>query len=278
MGNVRDAMKKREVEEAARVAAPSGGPSDAAMATVPSRPAEARSARALLSVSAGGTNGYSPVLVAHHDRGGPLAEEFRSLRTHLLAQCPEQRFCYVVTSADKEEGKTVTSLNLAMVMAERQEYRTIVVDCDYRKKRGIAGLLKANPTPGMVDVLRGAVKVSEVVQPTVYPNLFVIPAGEARADEVGELVTRPELEEAVAELRRGYDYVLFDTPPVNSFSETSMIGRAVGDALVVVRMNKTHRESVEKAIRLLHATNVRVAGLVLTHRTYPIPRYLYRYS
>ena len=58
MGNVRDAMKKREVEEeAARAAAPSGGPSDATTATVPSRPAEAKSARLLLSASASGTNG-----------------------------------------------------------------------------------------------------------------------------------------------------------------------------------------------------------------------------
>jgi Mrp family chromosome partitioning ATPase len=106
----------------------------------------------------------------------------------------------------------------------------------------------------------------------------VLPSGEARGDEVGELVTRPEMDEMTADLRRRYDYVLFDTPPMNVVAETGMIGRSVGEALLVVRMNKTRRESVEKAIRLLHSANVKLAGLVLTHRTYQIPEYLYRYT
>lgn len=52
----------------------------------------------------------------------------------------------------------------------------------------------------------------------------------------------------------------------------------VGEAIVVVRMNKTRRESVDQAIRLLHAANVKPIGMVLTHHKYPIPNYLYRYS
>ena len=65
---------------------------------------------------------------------------------------------------------------------------------------------------------------------------------------------------------------------MNIVAETGMIGRAVGEALLVVRMNKTRRESAEKAIRLLHSANVDLAGLVLTHRTYQIPEYLYKYT
>lgn len=224
-----------------------------------------------------GVNGYSALLVAHHDRGGALAEEYRSLRTNLLAHCPDQRFCHMVTSADVGEGKTVTCANLAVIMAERQDRRTVIVDFDLRRM-SLAKLFRMTISPGVVDVLRGSVRLADAVRPTVYPNLFVLPSGEVQGHEVGELVTRPEMDEMVADLRRRYDYVLFDTPPMNIVAETGMIGRAVGEALLVVRMNKTRRESVEKAIRLLHSANVQLAGMVLTHRTYQIPEYLYKYT
>jgi len=276
MGNVSDAMKKHQAEEAAKAGVAASEPAEQPPEAVREE-AGARQTRFPFVPDGSGTDGYSPLLLPHHDRGGTVAEEYRGLRTSLLSQCPDQRFCYVITSAVVGEGKTVTCLNLGLVMAERQEYRTIVVDFDCRKKK-MAGLLAARATPGIADVLRGKARLQDVVQPTAYANLFLIPAGQARSDELGELVTRPELDEAVAELRRSYDYVLFDTPPVNVVSETAMMGRAVGEALVVVRMNRTHRESVEKAIRLLHAANVKVVGMVLTHRKYHIPGYLYRYS
>lgn len=220
---------------------------------------------------------YSPLLVAYYDRGGSIAEEYRSLRTNLLAQYADQRFCFLVTSAEAGEGKTVTSLNLAITMAERQDRQTIVVDCDMRKGR-MSHLLKLPKTPGLAEVLRGTARLDEAIRQTAVPNLRVITAGSADAHEIGELVTRAELDELVSQLRRRFDYVLFDTPPMNIVAETGMIGRIVGESLLVVQMNKTRHESVEKTIRLLHAANINVIGLVLTHRTYQIPNYLYRYS
>ena len=296
MGNVWKAMQKREAEaektstspgasekrpappkpEDAVPEAPRPEPSPVAKAVAeppaPKAPAESGPA----SASSITSNGYAPELIAHHDRGGPIAEEYRGIRTNLLARAPNQRFCYVVTSALGSEGKTVTCLNLAMVMAERQDFRTLVVDCDLRKGR-IATLLRASNTPGMAEVLRGEAGAAEAVQPTAYPNLFVAPSGRAKADQVGELVTRPELEEAIAGFRKTYDYVIVDTPPVTVVSETCMIGQAVGSALLVVRMGKTHRESVETALRLLGAANVDVEGVVLTHRRHRSRQYAYKY-
>jgi len=183
----------------------------------------------------------------------------------------------MVTSADIGEGKTITCANLAVIMAERQDCRTVVVDFDLRR-RMLANVFRGRTSPGVADVLRNSAKLNDAVQPTVYPNLFFMSAGEVRPEDVGELVTRPELEELVANLRRQFDYVLLDTPPMNIVAETGMIGRAVGEALLVVRMNKTRRDSVDKAIRLLHAANIKVSGLVMTHRAFHIPEYLYKYS
>ena len=274
MANVWDAMKKHQAEQVAEP--PPAGP------TAPQAPQAPQAARAaaLAKPQASGLagpvslNGYEPELCAHHERGGDIAEDFRGLRTSLLAQYADERFCILVTSAEKGEGKTVACLNLALVLAERQERRTVVVDCDLRARR-VAKLMHMDNVPGMVDVLRGTARVEDIVRKTAYPNLFVVPAGEAGRGEIGELLHRPDLDETVNTLRRGFDYVLFDTPPVAVASDACMLGRAVSDALLVVRMYKTRRETVDSAVRLLHAANVKPVGVVLTHHRYYIPKVLY---
>lgn len=293
MANVWDAMRKHEAEQARRKAEAPDAPADAspAAAAEPGADADApaveaapptRPKRTRVAIPPGPTvnaNGkYAEVLRAYHEPGSDRAEEYRSLRTSLLANATHDRVCCVVTSAEPEEGKTVTCLNLAMVMAELVDRRTIVVDLDLRKKDRMAGLLSAAPSPGMSDMLRGEQRFADCRQPTAYPNLSFLPAGVMSSARVGELVGRPELEDIVTELRREYDFVIIDTPPINRFSDASVIGRTAGEALLVVRMNRTRRESVNKAIRLLHAGNVPISGMVLTHQKFYIPKYIYRYS
>ncbi len=280
MADVWEAMKKHEAEQAEQAKqtkqveqAKQEGGAPSGKTPVPT------SVRTDTPVIAGISDDgrSSELLVVHHDRGGAITEEYRSLRTNLLAQCPDGRFCYLVTSANAGEGKTVTCLNLGLVMAEYVDSRTIVIDCDLRKGR-MAGLLGVDRSPGMADLLRGSATLKECIQPTGCNNLFFVPAGKTSRTETGELLGRPELDEIVSELRRQYDYVIFDTPPINIAADAGVLGRAAGEALIVVRMNKTRRESVMKTIRLLHAANVKLSGIVLTHRKYYIPNYLYRYS
>jgi len=265
VGNVFDAMKKHEAEQTAQGLPDRPEPAPDGPAAPP-QPQPKPKRTTLNADPKVARNGYAPQLVAHYDRGGRLTEEYRELRTHLLARYEDERFCLMVTSAEKGEGKTLTCLNLAVVLAERPEYRTVAVDFDLRRG-GIAALLGVSRTPGVADLLRGTVAMDDVIQSTPYPNLFVIPAGEVKMEEVGELLGRQELEEIVGRLRHDYDYVLMDTPPLNEVSDAGIVGRAVREALLVVRMHKTKREHVERAIRMLHGANVKPAGLVLTHHT-----------
>jgi capsular exopolysaccharide synthesis family protein len=266
------------VDTVAAVPAPETSPAASTVGTAMARPApRAAGAPATIVKEPPQDADYSELLMAHHDRGGAVTEEYRAVRTSLLAQNPDERFCYLITSANVGEGKSVTAANLALVMAERIDRRTILVDCDLRKHM-LANYLSADNVPGMVELLHTKATLKQAIQPTVYPNLFFLPAGEVPEEEVAELVGRPELEEIVAELRRQYDYVIFDSPPINVVSDAGMLGQAAGEALLVVRMHKTHRESVDKALRLLHAANVKPAGIILTHRRFLIPNYLYRYS
>ncbi len=208
---------------------------------------------------------YSPLLVAYHERGGKITEEYRALRTNLLAKYCDDRFCLIITSPEAGEGKTITTLNLGMVMAERLDHRTVVVDLNLRDSR-MAELLGAKSSPGVADYFRGTVGLEQIVQPTVYPNLFFVTAGKTEWNRIGELLGRSELKQMVEHLKKQFDYVLFDTPPVNRYSDACVAGLAAGQALLVVRMNKTTKEEVEQAVRSLRCANVNVVGMLLTHR------------
>ncbi len=298
MGNISDAMKKFQAEQAqeAPAAAPEAPPAGPPAQPEVKRPRKAPSNRAdrplrraaespvLGPVS---PNGYHRTLVAYHDRGGRIAEEYRALRTNLLARYKDERFCLLVTSATAAEGKTITCMNLAFVLAERPERQTVVVDCDLLNG-SLARMVGMNLSPGLTDILRGAATLEGALRPTTVKNLFIVPAGHAGHDEAAELLARPELDETIGQLRRRFDYVLVDTPPINVGSQTrgtsrsvgystaGILGRAARDALLVVRMNKTPRESVDRAIGLLHAANVTPVGMVLTHQRHIIPEWLYR--
>lgn len=307
MGNVSEAMKKFQAEQAEKAEkaaqeappAPEAPDSKPEAGTPPPKPeakqepraAEARPAPRRRTpappIGPTGANGYARTLVAYHDRGGRIAEEYRALRTNLLARYKEERFCLLVTSATAAEGKTVTCLNLGFVLAERPERRTVVVDCDLLNG-SLARMVGMKLSPGLTDVLRGAATLEGALRPTSLKNLFVVPAGHAGHEEAGELLGRSEIDETVSQLRRQFDYVLLDTPPINVGSQTrgtsrsvgystaGILGRATRDALLVVRMNKTPRESVDRAIGLLHAANVTPVGMVLTHQRHIIPEWLYR--
>lgn len=220
---------------------------------------------------------YAPCLMASHDRGGWVCEEYRSLRTNLLAKCGERGFCYLVTSSEPGEGKTVTIGNLGLVLAERVNQNTLLIDGDLRKRR-LAELLGLKRSPGLAEYLRGQASLKEIIQPTSQPNLSMIASGVADHDEVAKLLGRPELGKIIADVRRMFDHVLIDTPPINSVSDAGIIGHFCNEALMVIRMNKTRRESVERALALLHSASIKPVGMVLTHRRYYIPKYLYRYA
>lgn len=294
MSNVWDAMRKHQAEQKAK--APSDAPAkerppaddatDEASAITPKTPAPSPQAPephlpppkpAGDGIAIRRAVEYGDALIAHHDRGSEVTEEYRALRTNLLAQSSNERFCFIVTSANPGEGKSVTASNLSIVMTERVDQRTVLVDADLRRGR-LAEIFGLSRTPGLAEVLRGETPIHDAIQETAYPNLSFLAGGNVRREEVGELLGRAEIEDVIARIRRNYDYVVIDSPPINATSDAGLLGRVVGEALLVVRMNKTPQESIDKAIRLLHAANVHIAGMVLTHRKYHIPNYLYKYS
>jgi capsular exopolysaccharide synthesis family protein len=156
-------------------------------------------------------------------------------------------------------------LNLGLALAERTDRRTILIDCNFRDSR-MDALLGAKKGPGMTELIQGQATLDEAIQPTAYPNLFFLSAGRIEPSQAGEFMCRPELKTTVDALRKQFDYILVDTPAMNVYSDAGITGLLTGDALLVVRMKKTSKEDVDRAIRSLRSTNVRIMGMLLTHR------------
>ncbi|GAG53182.1 unnamed protein product, partial [marine sediment metagenome] len=184
---------------------------------------------------------------------------------NLRARLPGRHPTFLVTSALPGEGKTITCLNLALVVSEDRDRRTVVLDANLRRPQ-VSRLLGCPLRPGLAEVLRGEASLASVVYPTAYPNLFAVPSGGARRVEIARLLSSPALDAGVSELRRRFDYLLLDTAAVRSGPDTGIIGQAVAKALLVARMNKTRSQAVARAIALLHSAGIEPAGLALTRQ------------
>ncbi|MBN2212140.1 MAG: CpsD/CapB family tyrosine-protein kinase [Sedimentisphaerales bacterium] len=283
MGNISDAFKKQQAEQQQKGAsAPqTAGPAETPVTKAAALSAETENVEAVSSQESSSENTsfssnkvkkYSSDLVAYNDPGCILTEQYRSLRTNILARAKKQQVCMIITSAEANEGKTVTTLNLAFVMTELPDTRVLVIDGDLRKDR-LTTMLGLDASPGLAEVLRDPSRLNEALQPTQCSNLDAISAGGAKKHEIGEVISRLSSSKLLQDLQRKYDIILVDTPPVGSASDASILGRVTGDALLVIRMNKTHRESIERAVGLLQSADVNIAGIFLTHQKSYVPRY-----
>ncbi len=226
-------------------------------------------------------NGYAEDVVVHHDRGSFITEQYRALRTQILARSRNRRLqSHVLTSAAPEEGKTVTTINLGFAFAELRNQRTLLVEGDLRRP-SFHTYFDRDCKPGMLQLLTGEESdLDRCLHSTVYDNLQFLPAGGRESTRSTELLTSPRMAQILDRLKDRYDHIFIDTPPVVTVTDGCILGAQCDQAMLVVRLNKTPSEVVERAKRLLRAANVELAGIILTHLQAELAkyRYAYRYS
>ena len=201
-----------------------------------------------------------PHLVAITDPRSPHAEQYRALRTRLLHAGERRRVqAIVITSAGVMEGKTVTALNLAWLLAQTDGVRAILVDGDLRHP--CAGEYLDIDTPvGLSEVLAGEATLDETIVRLEPAGLHLLPGGRAH-DSAPEMLSGPKFSAVLAELRRQFDYIIIDAPPLGIFTDaTVLVGRADG-ALVVVRAGRTRYATLDRVLEPLPRQSI--LGVVL---------------
>ncbi len=223
-------------------------------------------------------SGLDERLVALLEPASLMAEEYRAIRTGLLARTHQRRHTvYTITSATPQEGKTITSLNLGLAFAELRNRSTIVVEADLRLPQ-FAKLLNLRSTPGFVGVLEGACRVQDTILRVPGTTLNVLPAGRGVSNLAVQLLSGTHCPNAVKWLKQHFDQVIIDTPPVVELADAGILGALSDQVMLVARMNRTPRQLVDQAIRTLTSYNAPVAGLIATDQQVTRRRHYYRYG
>src|SRR3954469_13559379 len=202
----------------------------------------------------------SALLVAGLAPKSPAAEQYRQLRTRLShAETANSLRTILVTSPQKAEGKSITSANLALTMAQELQRRVVIVEADLRKP-SMQQLFGLPAGPGLTEYLSGGVELREVMRFLPDHNLTVIPAGSAAVNPA-ELLGSTAMRRLLDALRSRFDRVILDTPPVLPLADVAVLAPLVDGSLMVVRAGMTPKPAIENALRAFDAS--RLLGIVL---------------
>ncbi len=202
-----------------------------------------------------------------------VVESFRTLHSSLKLN-NESKFaqCMLVTSSVPGEGKTFTSTNLATTFSSHGE-RTLIIDCDLRMPN-VHKSLELENKAGVIDYCVQETPFDEIVQKDISPNLDVLSTG-GRAKNPTQILSSKNFEKLVAEARRRYDRIIFDTPPLAAVSDALIILPLVDGVLFTIKFNKVKRKAAKLNARRLMESNVPVFGAVLNNLNLSVSQYYY---
>lgn len=191
-----------------------------------------------------------------------VSEGFRKLRTNLkFLSVDDPPRLIVVTSSVPNEGKSTTSINIALALAEA-EHNVLLVDGDLRRP-SIEKYLDVVGAVGLSSVLSGASPLNDALQKTKFPRLTVLAAG-ATPPNPSELLGSMSARKFLGEMRSQFDYVIIDTPPLLAVTDGAILAAEADGALLLVRTGKTKRDQLKHAINILNDVGANLLGTVLT--------------
>jgi polysaccharide biosynthesis transport protein len=206
-----------------------------------------------------------------------MAESYRALRTSLLltfAGGPPK--VILITSALPEEGKTTTSVNSAIVLAQKGT-RVLLIDADLRRP-SIHKTLGMGPKLGLSNVLTGTATLPQAIIPsTILPALFILPAGTPPPNPA-ELLASTKMKNVLEELRKQYDHIVIDSPPTLSVTDAVVMSTAADAVVLVIRSGHTTKPALRRARDILMQVNARVCGVLVNAVDLNSPDYYYHYE
>jgi receptor protein-tyrosine kinase len=184
-----------------------------------------------------------PLLVDSEQRAA--AEHFGVLRARLLnARSKSGIRSVVITSPQKQDGKSFTSVNLAISLAQLQQMRILLVDGDLRLT-GISRMLGLEQSTGLADFLQHWAPFEDCVRRTTLPHLYVAPAGNVAGESLPAILEGPRWPEFIAKGKQEFDLIIVDSVPVSApIADLELLLNACDASLLVVHIRRTTREAM----------------------------------
>jgi capsular exopolysaccharide synthesis family protein len=206
-----------------------------------------------------------------------MAESYRALRTSLLLSslgAPPK--VIMVTSALPQEGKSTTSINCAIVLAQKGVH-VLLIDADMRRP-SIHKTLGMAPHSGLSNVLTGSTTLEQaIIRSSILPNLDVLTAGTPPPNPA-ELLASSNMRDVLVQLRKQYDHVVIDTPPSLSVTDAVVLSPRADAVMLVIRSGQTTKQALRRSRDLLAQVNAKVVGVLLNAVDLSSPDYYYYYE
>jgi len=194
------------------------------------------------------------------DPRSPTAECYKSIRSSLMLSSPEHPpKSLLITSVEPQEGKTSTSLNIARTLAQTGN-KVLLLDCDMRKPR-LHSILGISNRVGLSSFLSGNTD-KEIVAKLEENNLTVIPSGPIPPNP-SELLGSERMANLLQGLAKKFDYIILDTPPVMSVTDSQVLSHLVAGVVMVTRAGKTNYEMLGKGLKMLQSIHAPLLGIVI---------------
>ena len=194
--------------------------------------------------------------------GFQIRESYKAARTNIVYSivkkgCKKISF----TSVSKSEGKTITSVNIAIALAQQVNTKVLIVDCDLRRPQ-VHNVLSLEPAPGVTNFLNGECTAEEVIKPTKIENLYAMTYG-AIPPNPSELLSSKDMHSFIKEAETKFDFIIFDTPPVGVVVDALPIIKQTDGVVLIVKHNHTTYPGLKKIVEPLNRNDEKILGIIV---------------
>ena len=200
-------------------------------------------------------------IISYNDPKSVISEQYRAIRTNIeYSNVDQNTKTILVTSSDKNEGKTTTVSNLAVSFANLNK-KVLLIDCDLRNA-SIHKMFKINNIYGLTDILAKDRAVDKCIQETELRNLYLLTAG-ATPPNPAEILSSEKMKNLIEDLKNIYDYIFIDTPPIGLVTDAGVLSSFTDGVVLVVKSESVEKKYLEETKKKLDAVDARILGAIL---------------
>lgn len=191
-----------------------------------------------------------------------ITESYKKARTNIVYSIIKQGCKKIVfTSPLKSEGKTTTTVNVAIALSQQVDTKVVLINCDLRRPTAHK-VLGVKPKQGLVNCLNNECTAEQAIVSTKVENLDFISYG-AIPPNPSELLASENMERLVEQLEEKYDYIIFDTPPINMVVDVIPLVNLSDGVVLIVKNKETTYPEFNKAVDALERNNSKILGVII---------------